>query len=703
MKRKRLNIKVFYCGIACLLAGAMRLAAEEPNAESQLPSFPGAQGAGATTPGGRGGDVHVVTRLDDYGADEAPVPGTLRHAVEQDGPRSVVFGIGGTLRLQRPLVVGAPYLTVAGNTAPFPGITVTGYPMKIRADHVILRYLRFRLDVEVMRERFRQGLDSGWDSVNASRCEYVVFDHLSASHSVDETISFSPQVDRVTLSHSISAYSLRSVFHDYYFKRGPNHPLTQTHNLGGLLAYLGKPNRHAVGSSIYNIWAHHDRRMPGLSAGRNNPKNMISHIDIRNSVMYNWKSNAAGIETGDVERSRYHVNLVGNYFKPGPNTPKKKRFDGLTVMGHNRVYLKDNIHDDDVKAGRPTSQQKLVKDRGRRQGGNGRFLAQPLPTPPVDSINAPSLKALVNDSAGAALPCRDSVDALVIRDILSGTGHHPFVDLENDDSPPIPELPTVRHVYASEDDPFPIWWKLRQGLAADARIDPVADANGDGYTNIEAYMHGLPLAGKAIDWTRTENNGNPPASPHTLTWAPAGTPEILRTGWTERASAETVYNRADGLLLMVGSSAASRPVGVRAVAVENADYWTPGGKNDQHLGPDGAQIQAGAAMVLAFPVPQRLAGIRIGKPHPAEFPPTHDPSRIRIQGMLGWPDDWEELTDAVALPPFAGDRRTHDLPIPAEKQKAYAAYRLVFSQTHGDELRIQSVSPILKNKGTEHE
>ena len=111
------------------------------------------------------------------------------------------------------------------------------------------------------------------------------------------------------------------------------------------------------------------------------------------------------------------------------------------------------------------------------------------------------------------------------------------------------------------------------------------------------------------------------------------------------------YNRADGLLLMVGSSAASRPVGVRAVSGENSDYWTPGGNNDQHLGPD----------------------------------------------------DWEGLTDAVALLPFAGDRRTHDLPIPVEKQKAYAVYRLVFLQTHGNELRIQSVSPILKNIGAKHE
>lgn len=184
--------------------------ANSDNSDDELPAFPGARGAGSTTPAGGGGEVYKVTSLEDYGDDEEPIPGTFRHAVEQEGPRLVVFGVGGAIRLKRPLIIENPRLTVAGNTAPFPGITVTAYPTMVRADDVVLRYLRFRLDVEVMRERFADEQDSGWDSINASRCENVVFDHISASHSVDETISFSGHVDDVTLSHSISAYSLRS-------------------------------------------------------------------------------------------------------------------------------------------------------------------------------------------------------------------------------------------------------------------------------------------------------------------------------------------------------------------------------------------------------------------------------------------------------------------------------------------------------------
>ena len=640
-----------------LLAGGAAVNAEP--APSDLPAFPGAQGAGATTPGGRGGTVYKVTRLDDYGEDEQPIPGTLRHAVEQDHPRSVVFGVGGTLRLERPLIVKHPNLTVAGNTAPFPGITITAYPTMVRADHVVLRYLRFRLDVDVMRERFRQGLDSGWDCIDAANCEYVIFDHLSASHSVDETISFSGEVDHVTLSHSIAAYSLRSVFHDYYFERGPDHPYTQTHNLGGLMAYLGKPDRHATASSIYNIWAHHDRRMPGLSAGRNDPRNLMSHIDIRNSVMYNWKSNAAGIETGDVERSRYHVNFVGNYLKPGPNTPEHRRDAGLKVMGHNRVYLEGNVHDDDAQAGRSTKQAKLLLDRGVKQGAWSRELDEPLPTPAVETILSPELEQLANVSVGASLPARDSVDARVITEINEGTGKHPFADLKVDESPQVPRLPTVRHVYAGHDDPFPVWWKLRHGLQAETTIDPHADADGDGYTNIEAYMHGLPLKGDPLDSTDARRNRNPLADPSRQRWTPAVDPSSLPDAWTGQDQGLTIHSRADGLVIIFIENPAT------------PESKSAPGKSDASDGLTDSE----RAVVLAFPTPQTLSGVRLVENRAGDDADGDELSVVRVEGLRGWPDRWRVL--AGADEPISTDAGP-TVTIPEAKRAPYAAYRLVF-------------------------
>lgn len=681
-----------------MMTALVAIAADAPKHDHlknlpEVPAFPGAQGAGAMTPGGRGGTVYKVTSLADYGSDQEPIPGTLRYAVKQEGPRSVVFAVGGTLRLKRPLVISRPYLTVAGNTAPFPGITICAYPTSVRADHVILRYLRFRLDVAIMRERFEKGLDSGWDTVGGSRCEYVVFDHISGSHSVDETISFSGEIDHVTLSHSISAYSLRSIFHDYYFTRGPDYRHTQTHNLGGLMAYMGKHDAHAMASSIHNVWAHHDRRMPGMSAGRNDSLNMMAYIDIRNSVMYNWKSNAAGIETGDVERSRYHVNLVGNYFKPGKNTPENRRDAGLTVMGHNRVYLAGNVHDDDVKAGRTTPQEKLLLDQGRLKSGK-RTLEEPLPTPPVETVFPSELKALANSTVGASLPTRDSVDAQAIQDIFDGTGHHPFVDMEQDDSPPVPILPFVRQVYASEKDMFPVWWKLSQNLAADAHIDPLADADGDGFTNIEAYMHGLPLKTHPTDWRKPENNNNPLERFENHLWAPAPSAADFPGGWSDREEGETIYVHPDGLVVLASSTDDDGLHGCKSVLEANGSCWTPGTGAKRFVGPNGANDPAGTGLVLAFPMPQRLQGIRIAKPHPEAYAAAHDPFHIRVQGLRGWPDHWEDLAEIENLPPFAEGKTAHDIIIPEDTRAFFPAYRILFMQTRGDLVRIQYLSPL---------
>ncbi|MBS3762460.1 MAG: hypothetical protein KGZ25_04045 [Planctomycetes bacterium] len=681
-------------GISPDLIGAEK-GAESQKQRATLPAFPGARGAGSTTQAGRRGKVYKVVRLDDYGKNEEPIPGTLRNALEQKGPRVVVFGVGGTLHLERPLVVGNPYLTVAGNTAPFPGITITGYPTMVRADHVVLRYLRFRLDIDVMRQRFKNGQDSGWDSVNAARCEYVVFDHLSASHSVDETISFSGEVDHVTLSHSIAAYSLRSVFHDYYFSRGPDYKHTKHHNLGGLIAYLGKHDRHATASSIYNVWAHHNRRMPGLSAGRNDPENLMSYIDIRNSVMYNWKSNAAGIETGDLERSRYHVNLVGNYFKPGPNTPRNRRYAGLKVMGYNKVYLKDNIHHEDAKKKRETRQKKLLLDRGRLPAGQKRLLDEPLPTPPASTLDSPTLKDLANGTVGCSIPCRDSVDALVIQNIFNGTGRHPFVDMKRNDSPPVPELPATHHVYASPEDPFPVWWKLNQGIEPDHIIDPLADSDGNGYTNIESYLYGLSLKGKAVDWTQAEHNRNPLENPALYDWS-SGT-DATGDGWANREKNETIFNSAGGLLLIASATIKNteKSHGCGELLRNDANFWTPGSPARQHIGPDGARTDKGPAIVLAFPLPRKLAGVQIAKPEADAYPAAHDPTRVTVQGLRGWPAHWANLLESKNTRVLSDKNPTQKIVIPEKNRAFFAAYRIILSKTHGNQdVRIQSVEPM---------
>ena len=664
-----------------------------------VPAFPGAVGFGAFTPGGRGGAIYKVTTLEDYASNEMPIEGSLRFAVEKPGPRIIVFAVSGTVRLKRELVFSNPYSTVAGNTAPFPGIAITGYQTSVRTDHTVLRYLRFRLSVDILRQRFAAGNFSEWDSFQAVGGEYVLLDHLSGSHSVDETLSMT-RMDRASMQHCLAAYSLNSVFH-------PKWP--DVHNFGGLTGYIGSPERHAAVSSIYNAWINHDRRMPGLSAVED-PANLPSWIDVRHSLMYNWKSNAAGSEAPEREawRQNYHLNFVGNYLKPGPETPVQNLYAGLTVRGDlNKLWLEDNRHDADVQNHLPTDQAGLVRYIYSNVSEE-HFLPQPVPAPPSAAPEIPGLTGILTGFVGASIPARDSVDYAAVLDVLNNTGYHPYADMDTDTSPPLPELVSIRHVYHDEEDVFPVWWKRLQGLPDDAVIDPHADSNGDGYTNIEAYMYGLNLNDPAVQWAVPGNNINPLDRLTGEEISGLSIPSLPVAGWSDRESNETVFSGADGLAVMSSSTAEiSGSHGVRNILDPGGNAWSSGGAS-AHPGPAGASVEQGHALVLAFPLPRKINEILIHRTDLSAYPAEHDPAGAVLQGLKGWPDHWVNLAEENDWPAFSAEHRMHRLEIPEPLQGPYAAYRLVFSATQGEEaLRIQHITAhgkemVTSNTGTPH-
>jgi len=247
-------------------------------------AFPGAEGYGKYAQGGRGGSVYEVTTLNDSGE------GSLRAAVEASGPRTVVFRVSGTITLENPLRIQNPFITIAGQTAPGDGICLRRNPLIIDADHVIIRYIRVRLGDESEGE---------YDAISGRNIKHVIIDHVSASWSVDETMSIY-RCDSITVQWCIISESMSKSIH----QKG-------SHGFGGIWG-------SNYGTYHHNLLAHHSSRNPRFGSG-------TGYNDYRNNVIYNWGYNSCyggeKIENSFPDRFNFFiVNMVANYYKPGPAT-----------------------------------------------------------------------------------------------------------------------------------------------------------------------------------------------------------------------------------------------------------------------------------------------------------------------------------------------------------------------------------------------
>ncbi|WP_343045050.1 pectinesterase family protein [Paenibacillus lemnae] len=410
----------------------------KPMNVSQTPAFPGAEGGGKYTTGGRGGDVYEVTTLADSG------PGSLRDAVSM-GNRTVVFKVGGVIELKSPLKIRGDNLTIAGQTAPGDGITVIGYPASFEGNNLILRYMRFRLgDMN----------ETEADAFGGRYKKDIIIDHSSFSWSVDEVLSPYGN-ENVTVQWSVIADAMHISRH-----------VKGRHGYGGI--WGGKNT-----SFHHNLIAHNSSRNPAFDSTVGN-----SH-DFRNNVVYNWGYFASYGGKGAV------TNLINNYYKPGPETEVIRFMNAETtgsyyidgnVMDGYPEYTKDNwagVHKypDYVKLEEPAVFANRLPDKSAEE----------------------AYEAVMQD-AGATLPKRDAVDARIISDVIHRTGTH--INSQNEvGGYPVIE-PVVSTLADDDHDGMPNEWEISHGLDPNDPSDR-NEVNEEGYTNLELYLNSITGNGSA--------------------------------------------------------------------------------------------------------------------------------------------------------------------------------------------------------------
>lgn len=483
-----MNISRFLLALLCVMGSYAAVAQTE-----QLPAFPGAEGFGRYTTGGRGGYVYHVTSLADDNSE-----GTLRWANRQKGPRTIVFDVSGTIYLKSALKI-ANNTTIAGQTAPGGGICLADFPVTL-GSNVICRYMRFRLGNRQVDKHEGDGLGSMDDN-------NIIVDHCSVSWSIDECLSIYGGRN-LTAQWCLVAQSLVNSGHS----KG-------AHGYGG--------NWGGAGCSFHhNLIAHHTSRTPRL--GPRQGTQTDERMDMRNNVIYNWGGN--GCYGGEGMK----VNIVNNYYKPGPatlkrNTTIQQRIAGIGIrttsycqnsdgtwngwypMWHvwGKFYVAGNVntrHSNVTKdnwtygmynqitngAGVDNTYTQATKDTMR--------IGEPIPYVAVTTHSAEMAYEKVLQFAGASLH-RDALDELVADDVANGkatmTGSgldSGFINSQDDVKSAIPSVwPVLEQGQAPKDtdgDGMPDEWETAHGLNANDAADGNQKGEG-GYTNLEVYLNGI--------------------------------------------------------------------------------------------------------------------------------------------------------------------------------------------------------------------
>ena len=432
-------------------------------------------GGGASSVGGsQSTAVYKVSSLDDIDPYK-PVPGTFRYAMNQTGPRVIVFTVGGTIHLNAPLEVLNGNVTVLGQTAPGQGICIADYPIIIKKTHdITLRYIRCRLG----NNSLAKDADTDYDALSVNDSRNIMIDHCSFSWSVDECVSCYGN-ENFTLQYCFVTESLRDAGH-----------VKGAHGYGGIWGGKNATFHH-------NLLAHHDSRNPRFDHDYVD-KNHIGPIDFVNNVVYDWGGNSAyGGEGSTKGGGGRHVNFVNNYFKPGPSTKSgvKARLlnpttkctnctdacggsvePGKFYLTGNTMYGSSAVSSDNWQGVYPDESSKLSQCKASSRWTDGL-------TALSNEQTADAAYETVLAKAGCSLS-RDAVDTRIVNEVKNASGK--LIDKPSDVGG-WPELDTASAIVDTDKDGIPDEWEEKYGLDPNNIMDATKITLVTGYTNIEVY------------------------------------------------------------------------------------------------------------------------------------------------------------------------------------------------------------------------
>lgn len=443
--------------------------------DAKILAFATAEGGGRFASGGRGYDVYTVTTLEDYKMGETPIPGSLRYGIEEEaknnGGTIIVFNIGGTIQLKQTLSFGnRKNITIAGQTAPGDGITLSGYETNISdSENLIIRYVRFRTGAA--------NVHSGGDSMDAlwgRDNKTFIIDHCSFSWNTDETLSTYRGVDG-TVQWCIISESLTVSGHS----KG-------RHGYGGIFG----------GDNVvfqYNLMANHTSRNPRLGGGfmgdptKQETPNM-ARVQISNSVLYNWGYNTC--YGGGYTYSNY----INNYLKAGlgtRDTVKNQVIDAGESTKKGGFYVSGNVLEGNTKVSADNSLG--IKMSGATSGANKTEIVQaPYQADGFEHITLVSAQDCyqpVLDRAGATYPYRDAIDARIVSETVNNTGR--YINTE-DEVGGYPARTVERAAdFDTDQDGIPDEWETAHGLNPDDASDSKKINPVTGYAYVEDYFNGL--------------------------------------------------------------------------------------------------------------------------------------------------------------------------------------------------------------------